>query len=141
MTDGWFPPRDIFNQGNENLGEVLEGVVSGLLSGSQRKLHAIPKDEDTQAGGDTYLTQDQQNPERERGVGRMVGRRVDPLHRRRFDLYVNRRWRPMSASAQPVVLLFHPVVTILEIWCISRQRCLLSCSRGITFDPARFAKS
>ena len=65
MTDGWFPPRDIFNQGNENLGEVLEGVVSGLVSGSQRKLHAIPKDEDTQAGGDTYLTQDQQNPERE----------------------------------------------------------------------------
>lgn len=71
---------------------------------------------------------------------RAVGR-VDSLHWRRFDLYVNRRWRPMSASAQPVVLLFHPVVTILEIWCISRQRCLLSCSRGITFDPARFAKS
>lgn len=68
MTDGWFPPRDIFNQGNENLGEVLEGVVSGLVSGSQRKLHTIPKDEDTQAGGDTYLTQDQQNPERERGA-------------------------------------------------------------------------
>lgn len=76
----------------------MEGVVSGLVSGSQRKLHAIPKDEDTQAGGDTYLTQDQQNPERERGVGRMVGRRVDPLHRRRFDLYVNRRWRPMAAD-------------------------------------------
>lgn len=32
----------------------------------------------------------------------------------------------MSASAQPVVLLFYPIVTILEIWRISRQRCLLS---------------
>lgn len=73
LIDSWFPPRDIFNQGNENLREVL-GRCIGTSLGFSTSGTKVARDSQgwARAGGDTYLTQDQQNPVR-RGRG-MVGR-------------------------------------------------------------------